>query len=285
MKKIMLIASLFSAGIITAQTVTPKVSFVKGQLLEQNSQVKVNMVQEMMGQSMDFNIETNTKSHYEIKDASSNSFSIANTVKRVAINMSGAGQERQFDSDKKEDLDGQMGAPFKNRIGKTTEFTINNQGIVTSVKDTAEKLDEAMGMMGTMSGSAGEMTAERVGTRFRALSNIPAKGVKVGDTWVDSTGDIKNRVLTSYTLKSVSGNEAVVSLTGTSLVNKDVEQGSMAMHIEMKGESTGECIFDLVSGIVSNMKSVTKSTGTVEVMGQSVPLKMESSIVATISKK
>lgn len=281
----MLIVSVFSATIITGQTVTPKVSFVKGQLLEQNSQIKVNMVQEMMGQTMDFNIETNTKSHIEIKDASSNSFSIANTLKRVSMNVNGAGQEQQFDSDKKEDLDGQMGAPFKNKIGKTKEYTVNTQGVITAAKDTADKMDEAMGMMGSMSGSMSEMMGEKVGTHFRALANIPAKGARIGDSWVDSTGDAKIKSLITYTLKSVAGNEGVVSLAGSTNVNQDVEQGSMAMHVDMKGVTEGEYSFDLVSGIISNMKSVTKSTGTVEVMGQSVPLKMETTVFNTVTKK
>jgi hypothetical protein len=142
-----------------------------------------------------------------------------------------------------------------------------------------------MGMMGTMSGAMGAMMAEKVGTRFRALANIPAKGVKVGDSWVDSSGDSKNKTLITYTLKSVAANQGVVSLAGNTDVSQDIEQGSMAMHIDLKGISEGEYSFDLISGIISNMKSVTKSTGTVEVMGQSVPLKMESTILTTVSKK
>jgi hypothetical protein len=284
MKKVCLIVLLFASVAAGAQNVSKKVSLAKGQQYEQVSLVNMNISQEMMGQVMEMKMESTTNNVVEVKEASNNTFLVANTLKRMVMNMTGV-QEVKFDSDKKEDMDSQMGEALKDRIGKTSELVLNSQGIITEVKNKPSKdaAAAAGGMMGNMLGQdAGE---EKEGTNFSALANLPVKGVKVGESWTDSAVDNDTKVYTTYTLKEVKGNDGVVSMSGNMNVNKDMEQQGMTLQVSMQGTILGEYIFDVATGIIKSKKANTKATGTVEAMGQSIPMTVDTTVTSTISKK
>jgi len=285
MKKVVLAVLMFSGILASAQTITRKVGLAKGQLLEQQSHVKMNMTQEMMGQSMEIKMESDITNVVEVKNAASNNFEVVNTLKKILMNTNVMGQDVKFDSEKKEDMDGQMGQAFKGKIGVPREFTVNNEGIITSVKKSAEKKDDEGGMMGGMvTGAMGE-GEEREGAAFNSLANIPAKGVKVGDSWNDSTSDDNGKTFTTYTLKEVTGGNGLVTLSSNSAISRELEQQGMTMQMDMKGTTTGEYTFDVATGIVKNRKATTKASGTIDVAGQALPVTIETTVLSTISKK
>ena len=285
MKKILLVACMFSAIVSAAQTVTRKVGLAKGQQLEQQSHVKMNMTQEMMGQTMEIKMESDITNVVEVKDAASNSFEVVNTLKKILMNMSAMGQDMKFDSDKKEDMDGQMGQAFKGKIGVPREFTVNKEGIITSLKNKTEEKNDQGGMMGGMMNGAMGEGEEKEGASFNSLANIPAKGVKVGETWSDSSNDDNGKTFTIYTLKEVNGANGLVTLSANTAINRELEQQGMTVQMDMKGTTTGEYTFDVATGIIKTRKATTKATGTMEVAGQSVPVNIETTVQSTINKK
>src|SRR6476661_6880913 len=113
MKQFFLFASLVSVMTVSAQTVSKKITLAKGQQLEQQSKTIVNMTQEMMGQSMEINMESNSINLLDVTNDNAAGYDMTNTLKRVLLNMKMSGQETKFDSDKKEDMDGEMGAAFR----------------------------------------------------------------------------------------------------------------------------------------------------------------------------
>src|SRR5438128_2637617 len=141
MKKLFLFASLLSVLTVSAQTVTRKITLAKGQQLEQQSKTIVNMTQEMMGQSMEIKMESNATNLLDVKDNNTTGFDMTNTLKKVLMNMNVSGQETTFDSDKKEDMDGQMGAAFRDKINKPREFTVNKEGVIATVKEAPKTED------------------------------------------------------------------------------------------------------------------------------------------------
>ena len=285
MKKFLSVAFMFSVIVATGQTVTRKVGLAKGQQLEQLSHVKMNMTQEMMGQSMEIKMESDITNVVEVKDAAANSFEVANTVKKVLMNMNAMGQDMKFDSDKKEDMDGQMGQAFKGRIGVPREFTINKDGIITSLKNKTENKEEAGGMMGGMMTGAMSEGEEKEGSSFNSLANIPAKGIKVGETWNDSTTDDNGKTFTTYTLKEVNGGNGLVTLSANSDISRQMEQQGMSMQMDMKATTIGQYTFDVTTGIIKTRKATTKATGTIDVAGQSLPVNFETTVESTINKK
>ncbi len=278
MKRIFVVVSLFSVMTVSAQSVSKKTSLVKGQQIEQTSKVTANITQEMMGQSMEIKMETNSNGLLEVKDVSNDGYTVANTVKRVVMNMSAMGNEQNFDSDKKEDLDGPIGQTVKDKIGVAREYKLNKDGVITALPEAVKK-DDPNSMMGGVMGGA--MEDELVGNTYSALIAIPASGVKVGDSWNDSTITKENKVRNTYTLKQVNGNDAVVDVKGTLNVDREMEQQGMAMQMSMNGTITGELTFDTKSGLIKTRKQNTKATGSIEVQGQTVPLTLDTTAETT----
>lgn len=283
MKKIVLVAMMFSAVSLSAQTVAKKVGLTKGQQLEQQSHLQVNMTQEAMGQTVQFKMEGDVTNVVEVKEAVSNGFDISNTIKKVLMNMNAMGQDMKFDSDKKEDLDGQMGQALKGKINVPREFTVSKEGIITNVKTKADSADEAGGMMGGM--MSGAMEAEKEGASFQSIANIPLKGVKVGESWNDSTTDKNGKTFTTYTLKEVNGGNGLVTLSSNMAISREMEQQGMTLQMEMTGTTIGEYTFDVATGIIKTRKSTTKSSGTIEVAGQSMPMNIETTVQSVVNKK
>ena len=285
MKQFFLVVFLFSAILANSQTVTRKVGLAKGQQLEEQSHIKMNMTQEAMGQSIEIKMESDITNLVEVKDAASNNFEVANTIKKVLMSMNAMGQDMKFDSDNKEDMDGQLGQAFKGKIGVPREFTVNRDGVITTIKNKGEKTEDSGGMMGGMMSGALGAGMEKEGSAFNSVANIPAKGVKVGETWDDSTSDGNGKTLTTYTLKEVSGGNGLVTLSANTAITREMEQQGMAVQMDMKGTTIGEYTFDIATGIIKTRKTTTKSTGTIEVAGQSVPVSMETTIESTVNKK
>lgn len=283
MKKIVLAVLMFSVITVGAQTVTRKVGLAKGQQLEQQSHLQVNMTQEAMGQTVEFKMEGDVTNLVEVKGAASNGFDVSNTIKKVLMNMNTMGQDMKFDSDKKEDLDGQLGQALKGKINVPREFTVTKEGIVTNVKTKVDSADESGGMMGGM--MSGAMEAEKEGAAFQSIANIPSKGVKVGESWSDSVADQHSKTFTTYTLKEVNGGNGLVTLSSNMAISREMEQQGMTFQMEMTGTTIGEYTFDVATGIIKSRKSTTKSSGTIEVAGQSLPINVETTVQSVVNKK
>ena len=189
------------------------------------------------------------------------------------------GQETTFDSDKKEDMDGQMGAKLKDMIGVAKEITVNKQGKVLESKDTAA----ATGSNDPMASLLGSLTAK--GTTFPILAPFPARAVKSGDSWTDSSGTPETmKLVNTYTLKQVSGNEATIDITGQMAKTGVIEQQGMQLTMNLTGTITGSSIVDVSTGLLKKNETSMKVGGTMEVMGQSVPLTMTSKVITTVNK-
>jgi hypothetical protein len=267
---------------LSAQTVSRKVALTKGQQLEQLNQVDVNITQEVSGQMMEIKMKSTITNLVEVKDQTPNGFAVSNTVKRVLMNMNMMGQDMNFDSDKKEDMEGQMGQAYKDKVGKPRDYSLSKDGIVTEVKG-AEVKAAGEGMMDNMMN--GVLADEKVGSSFNALVNIPVKGIKVGETWSDSTSEGGAKTFTTYTLKELRGDSGIVTLNSDMSISREIEQQGMTMQLDMKGNTIGEYSFDPATGVIRSRKATTKANGTVDVMGQSVPMTMETTMVSTTSSK
>ena len=279
MKKVFLFLSLVSVLSVSAQKVSKKITLEKGQQIEQQTKTTVSMTQEMMGQSMEIKMESDATNFLDVTSNSAAGFDMTNTLKRILLNMNVSGQETKFDSEKKEDMDGQLGATFRNKINKPRGFTVNKDGVIASVKDTAKSEEEDMigGMLNA--------TEETAGAAFTAVANIPAAGVKVGDSWTDSTNVNNARTVNRYTLRRVTNGEGTVDINSDMNLSREMERQGMQMQMELKGTSVGEYVFDVNSGLVKSRKALTKASGSVDVMGQSIPLTIETTTTSTLTKK
>ena len=240
-----------------------KIAVTKGQKLETVTTTKMTM--EVMGQNVDN--ENTATSNIEVKDVNSDGYLFTNTIKHMTMKMTGMGQDVSFDSDKKEDMDGQVGQALKDKIGTIQEIQVDKKGKVASTNETGEK--KAGGMTDMMS-LTGDVTK---GQPYPILIQLPATSVKPGDTWTDSSGTVATlKTVTVYTLKGITADGAVVSFTGTLAKNGTLEQNGMEIQMDMSGTTTGEAVYEIASGLLKSTKTSSDIKGTLGIMGQNAPL-------------
>lgn len=280
MKKLLFAFLAFSAISASAQSVSKSVGLKKGDQLEQVTKMKMNLTQEMMGQTMEILMSSTTQNLVEVKNTGSN-IEVANTMKSALMDMDAMGQQMKFDSNKKEDLDGEMGAAYRKILNVPINYVLDNNGVVTKIVNKPEEGDE--NAMGNMLG--GSLTDEKEGASFSTLANIPAKGAKVGDTWSETSENQGAKTVTTYSLKEIKGDEGIVGMNGDITMNREMEQQGMAMVMDLKGTVTGQYTFDVKTGIIKVRTTTTKASGNIEVMGQSIPMAIESTTESTVTKK
>lgn len=279
MNKKLLTSLLLLSTILTlqAQRISRKIVLNKGQKLESVVQSTTAMSQEMMGQQMDIKSNGTTTSLMEVKNATDKSFLISNTIKKMVVNTSAMGQEMHFDSDKPEDMEGQIGAALKSKIGVAQDMVVDKQGRITEMKDTVSTGDMLTGIMGSN---------YMVGLQLPELTVLPNKPVKTGDTWTDSTGTAQTiKTVYQYSLQKVSGSDAYINFTGTLAKTGSMEQQGMQITMNLNGTIKGASVYDVSTGILKNNNTETKITGTMEVMGQSVPISGTTTFITTVNKQ
>ena len=260
-KRIFLSVALMAA--VTMAGHAQKIAVTKGQKLETLATTKMTM--EMMGQNI--NNESGATTDIEVKDVNADGFIFTSIIKRMTTKLSGMGQDISFDSDKKEDMDGQIGQAVKDQINVQQEIQVDQKGKVIS---TTGSNDKKTGGMTDMMSITGDVTK---GQPYSILIQLPGKTVKPGDTWVDSSGTAATiKTVTTYTLKQINADGALVSFTGTLTKNGTIEQNGMEIQMDMSGTTKGEAIYEPGTGLLKTSSSVSDIKGTLGIMGQNAPL-------------
>jgi hypothetical protein len=266
-----------------AQTSTGKLSLTKGLKLQIDNSVKSVITQEMMGQSMEIKIDANTTHQVEVKDKKDSSYLVTSTFTKLKTSGSAMGQELNFDSDKKEDMESETGKAMKDRLNVPKDIEINVLAKVINAPKTVTKKDEPAsggGMMDMMKNIMGGENDESNGAD-QAFEILPA-GKKIGDNWSDSTITSEVKTYRQYTLKQINGNIATISISGKQLVNKQMEQQGMQITVTSDGKLSGEGTVDMTTGILQKKTTSLDSTGSAEVMGQSIPVTTKTTSVLTV---
>lgn len=266
--------SLFTAAFMItaasfAQSPSGKLNLSKGQKLQVENNIQSLITQEMMGQKMEISIEANTTHQVEVKDKKASSYAVASTLKKLTTNGSAMGQTLNFDSDKKEDLDGEMGKAVKDQLNVEKDVELDEAAEVINARKTAMP-EMSGGLMDMVNNVTGAGADESNGAK--AAFEVLPKGKKVGDRWSDSTVTDDIKTYRSYTLKSIDGKKATLMLDGKQTTSKKMEQQGMEISVNMEAKLSGESIVDMSTGIVQERTIVMDGTGTAEMMGQSIPV-------------
>ena len=242
-----------------------KIALKKGQKLETVATTKMTM--EVMGQNVD-NQSTATSS-VVLKDITDSGYIFSNTLNRMTVKGNGMGQDVSFDSDKKEDMDGQMGQVLKDKIGAEQEIKVDKSGKVSGIaeRDSSKAAGGGMADMMSMTGALAK------GQPYPVLIQLPSKNIKPGDTWTDSSGTPATvKTVMVYTLKSLSGDSALVTFTGTIAKNGTLQQNGMEIQMDMTGTTKGQSSYESSTGLLKRSSSTSDISGSLGVMGQNAPI-------------
>jgi hypothetical protein len=255
-----------------AQTNNGKLVLSKGQKMQIDNTVKSVTNMELMGQSMEMTSDAAMVNEVEVKDKANEAYTVTNTLTKLATSGSAMGQDYSFNSEKKEDLESEMGKVLKSQINVTKEMEFNTTGKLGTVKKAVDAESTAKGnpmvdMMKNMSGGGND---ESGGTSD--IFMVLPTGKKMGDTWSDSTIADGIKIYRNYLLKDLKGNEATLTLTGTQSTNKKMEQQGMEVVVTLESKLNGELVVDTATGVVKQKSFVMDGTGSADAMGQAIPI-------------
>ena len=285
MKHFLFAFTLLTGLNLAAQTYKPSVNLTAGKKYTITTAVKGNMSQEVMGQTMDIPMDVSTTSLLEVKKAGGKEFQLSNTTKRIVMSMNAMGQEMNFDSDKKEDMEGQLGPTAGASINKPTLFSINSFGKLIEgsvLKSTNPEKEAASGnpLMGMM-----DMNAISEG--MPALNPfINDHELKAGDSFTDSStsADGKNKKSTTYTLVEIKDGLAKFAIAGTASETKETELQGMQMQINTSTKTTGEMWVNTVTGLMASSAVTAVVAGTVDISGMSIPISGNTTVTTAITE-
>lgn len=281
MKKIacFIVAVSTLVTLASAQTINT-ITLTKGQKFIIENKFTATSAQEMAGQSIDSKADVFTSNNVEVKNLSDKGYDLSTTYTRVTANLSAMGNDMNFDSDKKEDMAGEMGKDMKGMINSPKNVMINKSGRVLSVSKDSSAVS-GNGMMSMMMQQLMGNAEESGYGLSEAFLVLPVKA-KVGDKWSDSTS--KNGVSrnTTYTITAINGNEASVAVTGNLSTDTKTEMQGMEVVSKTTGKISGEQTVDLKSGLIKSRNTTVDSNGNIEAMGQVIPMTSKLNAVTTV---
>jgi Family of unknown function (DUF6263) len=288
MKKIsFLFACILTFSISFSQS-SANIVLNKGQKFSVETTSNALITQEAMGQTNEIKFVIKSINIIEVKNAKDTSYTLTNTLTKMKTNMSFLGQEMNYDSEKKEDQEGEMGKNLGNVINHPNDIDINKTGKVINQKKvsdsgTIKKAEADADMMsGVMQNMLGSVDDGSAGVT-QAFQPIPHK-VKVGYSWNDSVSNEGSKSNTTYIIKELKGNEAIVAIKGTLQFNNKAETQGMEVTNTSTGKITGDATVDITSGIVKLRTTTLKTTGIVEAMGQEIPVTTKITSTTTVSR-
>lgn len=258
MKKITLLSFCFVTLFANAQSV----KLENGKTIKITTNV-VSTAESPMGGGESTNTVTITNT-IKVTAVGEKDYKATSTVTRMVMDGEMMGQSMKFDSDKKEDMDGQMGQILGASVNKPSNISIDKaDGKVTETSNE----DKKEGMLGGMGGesNAGE-----------SAFFVIASGKKVGDKWT-VTSDINGiKSIKNYELQSLKENVATVIILSTNKGTTTKEANGMSMEMTIDTKLTGTMMVDINTGLVKQINMDDETTGSMEMMGQSMPLNKKS---------
>jgi len=277
MKKILFASAILLATSIQAQSLKKANGLSKGLQISKTAKSVVVNSMEMMGQQINTDINNEVVTIYQVKDITAAGTDIDITLAKMKMEMEVMGQNMSFDSEKPDESN-PMGAKMKEMIGKTTSISVSKEGKIIGKKsaDAASASDAIAQLIGGGSGGLNE------GATLDIIMPLTKDEVKVGETWIDSSGNEEGKNVTVYTLKSITNDVAELTYTGTVAINKKGENQGMEMLTKLSGTTTGTLLVDAKSLVIKKRTAKVEMKGTIDMMGMSAPSSMTTTLEETI---
>ena len=269
MKTVLLLLSVAFSLNTAAQKNESKVVLVKGQKIV----VKTTASQEAdMGMGMEMKNFTSSQNNILVLDVADSNYILSSTLTGMKISMDMMGQNTTYDSDKKEDSASEIGKSMQG-LNVPDTVTLNKYTAAVTfnkkdVPDSTEGTNPMQGMFESLQNTGGNVVAE---TFF-----VIPKGKKVGDKWIDSSSTKDSKSYKGYSLQSVEKGIATIQVDSKVQNNTQAEMQGTQISINMTTKSTAEIKVDTKTGLVTKRDTKSDITGTLDMMGQSVPVTAKS---------
>ncbi|MBK9484811.1 MAG: hypothetical protein IPO01_06245 [Chitinophagaceae bacterium] len=262
-----LIALALSA-IAFAQS-TDKIKLANGQKIVVESTTDI---QATLTMGMELTSTSASVNALEVKNSSPDNYIISNTLTKLKMNTNMMGQANNYDSENKSGNNEDISKVFDDKLNKPVDITIDN----TSGLAVAEKKKQSQADVDETNATADIMkifsdNASDDAIVSGAFEMVP-KGKAIGDSWADTAISKEMKTIRTYTLKSISGNEAVIQSNVISTAVNKLNFQEMEFEVKSETKTNGEILTDISTGLVKKRTSVADITGSIQMMGQDMPI-------------
>lgn len=288
MRQIFLAAAILISVQGVAQSFTPAVKLTAGKKYKVTTSSKASMVQEAMGQSMEIPMEITAVSELKVKASTTTGYNLSSTNTRLVLAISMMGQGMNYDSDKKEDRDGEIGQSLNGMVNQTVTFDINSFGKViessvvkpapvnTEAADAANPLLKMLGIEAILSGTS-------------AAVNIFATDATIqpGQSFTDTSGtDAAEKTSSSYvyTLAGIKDGIASFTITGKTTMIKEMDMQGMQASINTNSVITGNMQVDANTGLLIKKTVNMAVKGNTEIAGMQIPQSGTTVVTVTVEE-
>ncbi len=262
---------LFPLALLFAVTAgAQNINLTKGKQIVITATANQEMEMSAMGMKMKNN--SSSTAVVEVKGSDNNNYNTTYKLTKIKISMDVMGQQNTYDSEKPEDKTTEIGKSVEGKIGQELKVLVDkNSGKSTMEKTDGIKKEEPVeenpfqGLMESFGAADEGATVET------AFFIVPA-GKKVGDVWTDSVTNNKMKEVKTYTIKSLNGNDASINLFSRMEGTSSVEAQGMQMEITISAKTEGVLTVDVKNSLVKKRTSVSDITGSIDMVGQSMPL-------------
>ncbi len=285
MKKILFAFALLSLITGNAQSVQPKLKFEQGQILQVNLQLKTNIVQQAMGQAIDFNVEANADHSFLVTNTTEDNSTLKHSVDHVGFSFDGMGQKSKFDSKNEKDLNGNFGKPVKEVLEKKYDMVIDNNGntmMVIPEKFVLGNDDPRMAIITSMLKDVFDLVQppkQGSGSFFKVL---PDSGSSKGKAWTESYTLSNGLFNAAYTISDITDSTIVVDFAANSVTTTKAEMMGGETTTNMNNKSTGRIIIDKLTGIIREKTMKTDSNGNTETAFGTLPVTSTTNITIKV---
>ncbi len=285
MKKIAIaLLCILSTTVLFSQTESAK-SVGSGKILLTNGQKiiveSIITIEANLSMGMELSSNSTSENLLELKKSTDKDYTISSTLTKIKVNMNMMGQPTNYDSEKKEDNNPDISKTFDEKLNKPVNIIIDNntgQAVLDDKSPEKKKDADEENPMNGLLGMFAESTDEAVVSGAFAL--IP-QGKGIGSSWSDTVKTKESKTIRIYTLKSLTGNEALIQLDAVTTSANKLELQGMEMEFKSDTKTTGEIFTDVTNGQVKKKNTKSDITGSFQLMGQDVPITAKASSTST----
>ena len=229
-------------------------------------------IQASLAMGMELTSTSTSVNTLEVKNSTPNNYIISNTLTKLKMNTNMMGQPTNYDSENKAGNNEEMSKVFDDKLNMPVDITIDNTtglAVVEKKKQKQADVDETNATADLMKIFSDNASEDAIVSG--AFEMVP-KGKSVGESWADTATSKDMKTIRTYTLKSVSGNEAVIQANVVSAAVNKLNFQEMEFEVKSETKTNGEIITDISTGLVKKRTSIADITGSIQMMGQDMPI-------------
>lgn len=263
MKKI----SILLCALASLNAGAQNVKLNTGAQITGNTKTTIDMDMGIGGQ---MKMESSATSVIHITGMDDLSYKADNTITKLKISEDGGGQNMSYDSENPADTASEQGREFGKTLNQPVAVLIDKTtGVVKDAspeKPVADDNDNPFAGLLQGSKSPGEAAAA-------AFFVLPAE-IKPGYKWTDTTEENSLKSEKNYEVRSIKDGIAVIVVNAVTKGSIAKETQGMAFTISLSGTSATTMTTNTLTGLVQKTTTVGNMAGTMDIMGQSVPISM-----------